>query len=128
MFLLTTLIARADIPPPGDYIETCTVAIQCGEIEGTSCSAYFGGREDCDALEAKGWQQMCKTYGASTWSEVFCAEAPDEAALKERIEKATGIASRIQTLPARRCGCSAAGVGAGWLLVPLMLLARRRMG
>ncbi|MDG1480382.1 MAG: hypothetical protein P8R54_12365 [Myxococcota bacterium] len=127
MLLLTTLLARADISPPEGYVETCTVALQCGETEGTSCSAYFGGRTECEALEAKGWQRMCQTRGASTWSEVFCAQAPDDDARRTRIEQTTGFAPTIQPLPARRCGCSAAGMGAGWLLVPLLLLARRRM-
>ncbi len=122
MLLLTTLLAHADIPPPEGYVETCTVALQCGEIEGTSCSAYFGGRTECEALEAKGWQQMCRTRGASTWSEVFCAQAPDAAAQSERVEPVLPG----QKLPRRRCGCSAAGLGAGWMLAPLLLLSRRR--
>ncbi|MFT5685837.1 MAG: hypothetical protein ACI8RZ_006791 [Myxococcota bacterium] len=126
MILLTTFLAHADIPPPGSYVETCTVEIQCGEAEGTTCSGWHGGREDCEALEAKGWTEMCKTYGASVWSEVFCAEAPDEEARQTRIGKATGVVGRLQTLPNRRCGCSAVGMGAGWLLAPLLLLARRR--
>lgn len=127
MLILTALLAHADVPPPGRYVETCTVAIQCGDdIPGTTCGAWHGGREDCEALEAKGWQQMCKTWGASTWDEVFCETTPDEEARQDRISAATGVVGRVTTLPARRCGCASAGAGVGFALLPLVLLALRR--
>lgn len=74
ILLLWPLLAVADIPPPRGYVETCTVERQCGTAEsGTTCDGWHGGREACEALEAKGWTRKCQTAGASTWTEVFCA-------------------------------------------------------
>ena len=125
--LLLSLTALADIPPPTSYVETCTVDIQCGaDIAGTTCDGWHGGREPCEALEAKGWVKMCQTWGASTWDEVFCETAPDAEAVAERVSQVTEVTERPQTLPKRRCGCAAAPAAAGWVLVPVLLWMRRR--
>ncbi|MBL8785420.1 MAG: hypothetical protein JNJ59_10995 [Deltaproteobacteria bacterium] len=66
--------ARADIPPPGDYKETCTVKIQ--QKKGTTCAecrAWHGERDACEkSLGANGWSKACKGWGASAWTEVWC--------------------------------------------------------
>lgn len=74
ILVLIAQLAMADIPPPPDYVESCTVA---NHGEGCqSCSAYHGGREACEALEAEGYVRRCKTRGASVWSEVMCPGGP----------------------------------------------------
>lgn len=123
MLPLLFALARADVPPPPGYVETCTVAIQCGpDIAGESCDAWHGGREPCEALEKKGWVQVCQTRGASVWDEVFCETQPDEDARQERVRSAKGIPARLK----RRCGCASAPGAAGALLLPLVALFRRR--
>ncbi len=73
--LLFPWIAAADIPPPPDYVETCTVKLQCAPEEvGVSCSTYFGEADKCTKLySGKGFTHKCRTHGASTWTEVWCA-------------------------------------------------------
>lgn len=66
--------ARADIPPPRDYKETCTVKLQ--QKKGTTCAecrAWHGERDACEkSLGANGWSKACKGWGASAWTEVWC--------------------------------------------------------
>jgi hypothetical protein len=67
--------ARADTPPPGGYIEHCTVAEQGGST--SSCvlcgGAYYGDRDKCKRDHASdGYVYRCKTWGASAWQEVWC--------------------------------------------------------
>jgi hypothetical protein len=118
MLLLTALLARADVPPEEGYVETCTVAIQCGpDVPGELCWADFSSRAGCEPLEKRGWQQMCRGWGGTSWDEVFCERAPDEAARQARI---------AQAMTPRRCGCAAGGASGGWLLTALLAASRRR--
>ncbi|MGB7948617.1 MAG: hypothetical protein WCH75_13120 [Candidatus Binatia bacterium] len=66
-----------DIAPPPNYVEKCTVSAQrkSGE-ECRLCSAWHGGRQECDALAAQRFVKRCQTQGASTWGEVWCRLAP----------------------------------------------------
>jgi hypothetical protein len=68
--------AAADVAPPPDYVESCTVANsqQPGRIECLSCGeSYFGAPTACrDKHAAAGYELRCKTRGASTWGEVWC--------------------------------------------------------
>jgi hypothetical protein len=67
-------VAKADVPPPPNYVESCTVAKQCrpGE-EGTTCGTYHGEPDKCRKLHASdGFVHKCNTRGASVWSEVYC--------------------------------------------------------
>ena len=73
---LALQVARADVPPPNGYVEDCTVQRQQqkGE-ECQACKAWYGGREDCVALEGQGYVSRCRTRGASVWGEVLCRPA-----------------------------------------------------
>jgi len=91
MLLALALTALADIPPPPDYVETCTVALACEGREGVLCGdAYFGDREACEKKWApEGYERACRTRGASTWDEVWCqAAAAAEPAPSEADEPA----------------------------------------
>ncbi len=66
--------ASADLPPPPDYVESCTIEKQCkaGE-EGITCGANHMARDKCQKAYAKdGYVERCKTHGASVWTEVWC--------------------------------------------------------
>lgn len=133
MWTLLATVALADLPPPKGYVETCTLENHPGcEM----CSAYHSGREGCEALEKQGARSVCKTRGASVWSEVMCgaakrtqpvADAPKPDPSTERVpvvpsdrEKAKNAKQDAE----RRC--STGGGGTGWLWMPALLLAVRR--
>jgi hypothetical protein len=67
--------ARADLPPPDDYVEQCTVDKAQGRTKQTcqSCSAWHGDPDACKKqFEGGTFAHECRAYGASTWSEVWC--------------------------------------------------------
>jgi MYXO-CTERM domain-containing protein len=66
--------ALADIPPPSTYVETCTIAQQqTATSECLTCSAYYGDSTRCSKLlNTYCYHSLCKTWGASAWSEVLC--------------------------------------------------------
>jgi len=71
--VLTSLPLFADIAPPQEYVEECTLERQQGpEEECRVCDASFKGRDDCLALGAQGFEHRCRTYGASIWKELWC--------------------------------------------------------
>lgn len=69
-----TLPAWADVPPPDDYVEACTVAKQeTSSTECLACKAYYGATTRCQTmLEPYCFSKTCKSYGGSAWTEVFC--------------------------------------------------------
>jgi hypothetical protein len=70
--------ARADVAPPPDYVESCTVARQQAPGEQCqACDAWHGDREICARTLASsaGWAKRCQTRGASTWTEIWCRSA-----------------------------------------------------
>jgi len=71
---VATEVAKADIPPPDDYVETCTIDKQTAPgLTCESCRAWHGERDACDkTLGVQGFRKMCQAYGASAWSEVWC--------------------------------------------------------
>lgn len=75
---LVPAVAHADVPPPDDYVETCTVEKQAVPgLECQSCSAWHGERDACDkTLGQEGYRRMCKSWGASAWSEIWCKGEP----------------------------------------------------
>lgn len=78
--LLTFLIslAFADLAPPPGFVETCTVANHSSDTaKCVACRASFQGRASCEALEAQGYRQACRTGGASVWTEVMCVAATE---------------------------------------------------
>lgn len=136
MLLLSALpVAFADIPPPLGTVETCTVANH--QRDGrvcVPCEGWHGGREPCEALEAKGYAQVCRTSGASVWTEVMCtgvataggdpppkdSPATDAPAVDTPVRPAPEApASRPSTPPAEpapsRCDTGGMGWGALWL-------------
>lgn len=66
--------ARADLPPPEGYVESCTAEKQCkADEEASSCGANHTDREKCKKLHASdGYVYRCKTNGASVWTEIWC--------------------------------------------------------
>ena len=74
--------ARADLVPPREHAEACTLQKQArAGTECLACSAFFGNPEHCSAsLASYGFAQSCRTGGASQWSEVWCrAKVPGAA-------------------------------------------------
>lgn len=86
--LLVASSASADIPPPTGYIEECTPARQqLSGLECVGCSSYFGSLEKCpDLLVGLGFIKACQSYGASSWTEVWCRPATGEP-LPESVSK-----------------------------------------
>jgi hypothetical protein len=75
--LLIPSSALADLPPPRDYVEKCTVEVQTKQGEECRlCGAYFASHEECLKLDHAGYQHRCRSYGASVWKEVWCRVAP----------------------------------------------------
>lgn len=74
VFLGDTMGVRADVPPPSDYVESCTVAKQqTAGKQCVSCNAWHGERDKCEkSLGTKGYEHVCKGWGASSWDEVWC--------------------------------------------------------
>jgi hypothetical protein len=65
---------RADIPPPPDYVEQCTVANkQTTTSECLACSSgYFAPNKCSGLLTPYCYSKVCQTYGASVFSELWC--------------------------------------------------------
>lgn len=120
--LLSAHVALADIPPPPGYVETCTVGnYASAELECTSCSAYFGGREPCEALEQQGYSQRCRTSGASVWEEVMCRAGTSKPSPSPAPE------ATPEPSPKRERRCSTTAGSASWLaLAGLLLVGLRR--
>lgn len=78
LFLLASFVglpkARADVPPPADYVETCTVAKQqVGGKSCVACSTYYAEVDKCkNQYTPEGYSKACKSWGASAWTEVWC--------------------------------------------------------
>ena len=112
-FLLLIATAFADIAPEDDYVEECTMENMIdGGSECESCTNSMEenqNSEACATLEAQGLVKQCQTYGASFWTEIWCAEGK-------------GIDTQKET----ETGCNAASVAA--LVSPLLLtlIALRR--
>ena len=117
--------ARADVPPPSDYKETCTVAQQEGAQDhcelrpafhgdAWGCAADpintppdknrcgYGGDQAtcCNGWLAAGWKYRCKTYGASVFGALWCrprtAADPARPAAPASTSSSGGCASRSQ--------------------------------
>ena len=66
--------AIADVPPPEGYVETCTIAKrQTATSECLACASWVSQINRCtNLLVPYCYTKVCKTYGASAWTEVFC--------------------------------------------------------
>ena len=112
-------IARADVPPPDDYVEDCTIEKQSAPgLTCDSCRAWHGERDACDkTLGVKGYRKMCQGWGASAWTEVWCSgEATKDAA------EGPGPTSGSES---KKTGCEG-GATALLTLLALPFLRRRR--
>ena len=69
--------ALADVPPPDDYVESCasTYYVKPGVLC-QECSAWHGEPDACEPLTGRGFAQQCRTWGASSWNEVWCKQDP----------------------------------------------------
>ena len=114
-------VARADLPPPPDIVEACTVAVCPAGTTSQTCAASFEGRGDCEALEAKGYVRACKSAGASAWTEVMCAST---AGNEPPVTPATPKGVPAPT--AGGCATAPAGSSGAALLLALGVLAARR--
>lgn len=81
MLLTAPSLAHADIPPPPGYVERCTVERK--EQEGTTCEECDNGPGGGESLErckeqyeGTEFTYVCKTRGASFWTEVWCDGPP----------------------------------------------------
>jgi hypothetical protein len=73
--LTGTAEAKADLPPPDGYVETCTVPQQQGVGEEcVLCQATYA-----QACNVTGYTERCKGWGASVWTEVWCRASTDAA-------------------------------------------------
>lgn len=73
-------LARADLPPPDGYVEQCTVEKQ--QAPGKTCiacqndyrSLTTDAGDPCQQkYEPQGYTKICKSWGASVWTEVWCS-------------------------------------------------------
>ncbi|MET0342076.1 MAG: hypothetical protein ABW252_13820 [Polyangiales bacterium] len=80
-FLTLPVVARADIPPPPDFEETCTVAKQ--SASGRTCSPCRASFRDfgahCAEEVGAGFTRACRSWGASVWTEVWCQDGAADA-------------------------------------------------
>jgi MYXO-CTERM domain-containing protein len=116
-------LAFADVPPPDGYVEQCTVQKKQGA--GQTCvtcqNDYRSFATDAgDPCQEKytplGYTKICKAYGASVWSEVWCTGTVD--------------AGTEPVTPTGSCNCRTAArhtSGSGVLLVMLGALASTRL-
>lgn len=70
------LTVLADVAPPSDYEEECTIAKKCSS--GQQCLECPGSYEDysstpfCEKTYGRiGYTNQCKTWGASFWKEIW---------------------------------------------------------
>ena len=112
-------VAQADIPPPDDYVETCTVEKQAPGLTCESCRAWHGDVNACDkTLGAQGFRKMCKSWGASSWSEVWCKGEATGPVPAEGPTPTNGSESK-------QTGCAGGGIEL-WALAGLALALLRR--
>lgn len=81
-FGILTLISaqsRADLPPPDDYVETCTLEKQqqAGETC-KGCKADYSDPTACTKEFSSDYTYRCKDWGASVWMEIWCRKGVDE--------------------------------------------------
>ncbi len=131
--------SRADVPPPEDYVEACTLENHVDD--GTECVLCPSGRENgtacSDQYTPEGYKKVCQTYGASAFSELWCrpkmaVEPADTAGADAAGEDAGGGPVALPTPPreteteAGGGGCAGGGASGLGLVGALAMLLRRR--
>lgn len=130
--------ARADIPPPPDYVEQCTVEKQTAPGKTcVACNANFGNRTGCQTqYGGEGYAKACQSYGASVWTEVWCRGGTTPVPPPTEVDAgspSTGGGNSVPPVPPGPVGCSCQTAGAvpgtlvgAWLVVGAALVALRR--
>ena len=79
--------ARADVPPPDGYVETCTLANkQTATSECLACAADYNNFGRCSPLLSPYcYSKVCKTWGASAYTELWCRLKGDGAPVPSEI-------------------------------------------
>ena len=83
LLLLSAVTANADVAPPDDYKETCTLKKQhfndteCFEcrmdVRGSIADAGDDGYcQSEETYTADGYEKKCKSRGGSVWTEIWC--------------------------------------------------------
>jgi len=104
-------VARADLPPPADYVDPCESAVldescqRCGSPEFKSPECHVKAREGGLVQRCQAWSytMYCREGGAAAAEAVKPAEAP------------------AATPPA--ASCAVVGTGDGWAIGGLVLVA-----
>lgn len=75
--LTLTTASFADVAPPPNYVESCTVAQQSGPgLDCRECGTYYAEHDKCEkTLGTQGFSKRCRSRGASVWTEVWCRSA-----------------------------------------------------
>lgn len=77
--VLSVASVRADVTPPDDYDENCTLERTCPNgKECVKCPADFNDSDGCTQLRAHGFAMECQGWGASVWDEIWCRNIPDD--------------------------------------------------
>lgn len=100
--------ARADILPPKDFVEHCTLDQQCPD--GVSC--WVRDESGCaQAARAKGLVERCQSYGASTGNIIFCDKdsKPPPAPSGSTTSAPSGDATKPDVKPSKG-GCASCTV------------------
>lgn len=102
MLSLLLSIALADVPSGP---ESCRIE-RYDEQHCEVCSTSYEAPDACETeWSAKGYEEACRSNGASVWDEIWCEEGytePDK-------------------------GCSTVGVGGVWALLGALAVIRRRV-
>ncbi|MFO0744622.1 MAG: hypothetical protein U1F43_02975 [Myxococcota bacterium] len=130
LVLAFPLAARADVPPPDDYVETCTVEKQTKPgLDCKSCSAWHGEPDACDKTLGKdGYAKKCQSWGASSWGEVWCkgTETPAEKPAEKPADKPAETSPAAKPASASKCAAGGVELQIGLAAALLMLVRRAR--
>jgi MYXO-CTERM domain-containing protein len=125
--LLAGPAARADVPPPDGYVESCTVEKRAaaGGVGCVACGdAYHGAPDACaTALAGQGLERACRTRGASVWTEVWCKSG---AGARPREVATPTVAGTPPAEKPGSCAAVPASDASLWALGVLALAAARR--
>jgi MYXO-CTERM domain-containing protein len=107
--------AAADVAPPNGYVEQCTVekkqasGLTCVACKNDYRSFATDAGDPCQQkYAAQGYTKICKSYGASVWTEVWCTGEVD--------------AGTETTTPVGACNCRMSGPHASGPAAVLLVL------
>lgn len=98
---LSVAYVRADVAPPDDYEERCTLERTCPKgKECVLCPADFHDRDGCMQLREHGFAMQCQSWGASVWDEIWCRNIADD---DDASTATLTVAGSEQPLTIQRC-------------------------